>query len=111
MFDNLISVGVGAVIFIVVVAVGLVVTDKFAGSQCQGNYNYYNETSNVCQNGSTANAPTNTSTPSEVSTVVTLKGYLGTSSGGLGAWTPAVIALVIGVLFIGAIMSLRGKQY
>lgn len=83
MFDNLVGVAVALVIFIIVIGVGLIVSNEFGDAV-----------------GGTTN-----------DTIQTLKGYLGTSSGGLGSWTPAIIALVIGVLFISAIMALRGRKY
>lgn len=83
MFDNLVVVAIALVTFILVIGVGLIVSDKF---------------------GNAVGGDTNT-------TIQTLKGYLGTSSGGLGSWTTAIIALVIGVLFIGAIMQLRVRRY
>ena len=44
-------------------------------------------------------------------TVQTIIGYLGTSSGGLASWIPVVIVLVIGMLFLGAFLSKKGKSY
>ena len=44
------------------------------------------------------------------STIQTLAGYLGTSSGGLASWIPIIIVLVIGMLFLGAFLGKRGKQ-
>lgn len=111
MFDNLVVVAISLITFILIIGVGLVVTNNFASSQCSsGGYNYYNSSTNVCENG-TALPGVNTSSPDAVATLSTMKGYLGTSSGGLGSWTTAIIALVIGVLFIGAIMQLRGRKY
>ena len=86
MFDQLVIVAVSLVTFILVIGVGLIVSNEFGDSV-----------------GGTTN-----------DTIQTLKGYLGTGSGGLGTWVPAIIALVIGVLFIAAIMGLRnigGKTY
>lgn len=45
------------------------------------------------------------------STLVTLSGYLGTGSGGLGSWVPIIIVLVIGMLFLGAFLGKKGKSY
>lgn len=42
------------------------------------------------------------------STIVTVSGYLGTSSGGLASWIPAIIAIVIGLLIIA---GFSGKKY
>jgi len=43
-------------------------------------------------------------------TIVTLYGYLGTSSGGLASWTTTIIALAIGMLFLGAFFVGKGAR-
>jgi hypothetical protein len=43
-------------------------------------------------------------------TAAYLVGKLGSGTGGLATWAPAVIALAIGVLFIGAIGSIWAKK-
>lgn len=82
MFDNLTGVAYGLVVFAIIVGVGLVVLNNFGNAV-----------------GGTANT-----------TLQTLLGYLGTSSGGLVTWVPAIIALIIGVLFISMLMG-KGKKY
>jgi len=42
-------------------------------------------------------------------TLVTLYGYLGTGSGGLGSWIPLIIIAVIGMWFLGAFLSSKGR--
>ena len=42
-------------------------------------------------------------------TVNTIAGYLGTSSGGLASWIPVVIVLVIGMLFLGYFLNRKGR--
>ena len=74
MFDALTSLGYGIVIFAIVIGIGSVIL-----------YNFGNAT------GGTAN--TNTQY---------LLGQLG--SAGLAGWTPAIIALSVGLLFLGAFM-------
>lgn len=44
-------------------------------------------------------------------TINTIVGYLGTSSGGLASWIPVVIVLVIGMLFLGAFLMKKGSKY
>lgn len=83
MFDNLVPVAIALITFALIIGVGQIVLQNFGNAV-----------------GGTANT-----------TVNTLQGYLGTSSGGLVTWTTAIIALVIGVLFIAAIMGLRGRKY
>jgi hypothetical protein len=82
MIENLTGIAYGLVVFAILVGVGLVVLTNFGNSV-----------------GGTANT-----------TLQTIIGYLGTSSGGLVTWLPAVIALIIGVLFIGMLMG-KGKKY
>ena len=43
-------------------------------------------------------------------TIQTLSGYLGTSSGGLGSWVPIIIVLVIGMMFLGYFISRKGTK-
>lgn len=49
--------------------------------------------------------------PTANTTINTIAGYLGTSSGGLASWIPVVIVLVIGLLFLGAFISKKGASY
>jgi hypothetical protein len=79
MFDNLSGLAIGLVVFTIVITVGIVVITNLGNSV-----------------GGSANV-----------TASTLAGYLGTSSGGLGSWTLAIIALAVGMLFIGALMGKR----
>ncbi len=44
------------------------------------------------------------------STTGTLMNYLGSGSGGLVTWVPAIIALVIGMYFIGAFAGSKGRK-
>tara|TARA_Y100000310_G_C20110111_1_gene546708 strand:+ start:152 stop:391 length:240 start_codon:yes stop_codon:yes gene_type:complete len=78
--NALIALGLGIVVFALIVGVGTVVLQNFGNAT-----------------GGTANT-----------TVQTLIGYL---SDNLITWVPAVIALGIGLLFIGALMGKRGSKY
>jgi predicted anti-sigma-YlaC factor YlaD len=82
MFNQLTALGVGVVVFALVIGVGTIVLQQFGTAV-----------------GGTANT-----------TVTTIQGYLGTSSGGLASWTPAIIALAVGLLFIGSLMVLQGRK-
>jgi hypothetical protein len=42
-------------------------------------------------------------------TIQTVSGYLGTSSGGLATWIPIVIVMVVGMWFLGAFLVKKGK--
>ena len=51
-----------------------------------------------------------TTSPTANTTINTIAGYLGTSSGGLASWIPIIIVLVIGLLFLGAFLGKKGKM-
>jgi len=72
--DALQGIGIGIVALAIIIGVGSIVLDKFGNSV-----------------GGTANT-----------TVQYLLGQLGSS--GLAGWVPAIIALVVGLLFLGAFM-------
>ena len=81
MFNELTGLGYGLVVFAIIIGVGSVVL-----------FNFGNAT------GGTANT-----------TVQYLLGQLG--SGGLAGWTPAIIAISVGMLFLGAFMvNKSGKR-
>lgn len=77
MFNVLTGLAMGVVIFAITIGVGVVVLSKFGNSV-----------------GGTANT-----------TVQALITELGT--GGLAGWTAAIVALAVGLLFIGALMGKR----
>ena len=77
MMQIITGIAYGLVVFAILIGVGMVVLYNFGNSV-----------------GGTPNTTLNT-----------LSGYLGTSSGGLVTWVPAIIALVIGIAFIGMFMG------
>ena len=79
MFNVLTGLAMGIVIFAITIGVGTVVLQKFGNSV-----------------GGTANE-----------TVAALQTDLGTS--GLAGWTAAIIALAVGLLFIGALMGKKAN--
>jgi len=80
MFNNLSSLGYGLVTFAIIIGVGTIVLSKFGDSV-----------------GGTANVTVN---------------YLNTQLGqsGLAGWTPAIIALSVGMLFLGVFLSRGGGR-
>jgi hypothetical protein len=80
MFNDLTALGYGLVVFAIIIGVGSVVL-----------FNFGNAT------GGTANT-----------NVQYLLGQLGSS--GLAGWTPAIIAITVGLLFLGAFMVRGGKK-
>jgi len=80
-FGNLTELGYGLVTFAVIIGVGTVILYNFGNSV-----------------GGTANT-----------TVTYLNGQLGQS--GLAGWTPAIIAVSVGVLFLGVFFVRKGRSY
>ena len=80
MFDNLSNLGYGIITFAIIVGVGTIVLQKFGNSV-----------------GGTANT-----------TVDYLNTQLGST--GLAGWTPAIIALSVGMLFLGVFMTRGGRR-
>jgi len=110
MIQLLTGLAMGIVIFAVTIGVGLVTLVKFADTQavCASGFEY-NATVGVrtCQNATNI-SETATPTGTAYTTLGTLQG----STNGLGAlvtWVGAIIALLIGVAFIGLLMG--KKQY
>jgi len=99
MFNVLTALAMGIVIFAISVGVGTVVLSKFgqAIADCGGN-TAWNSTSETCTNA-TGDYGASTGTL----TTKSLQSDLGTS--GLAGWTGAIIALSVGLLFIGALMG------
>jgi predicted anti-sigma-YlaC factor YlaD len=83
MFNNLQALGLGMVTFAITIGIGVIVLDRFGNAT-----------------GGTANT-----------TVQYMITQLGTT--GLAGWTPAIIALAVGMLFLGALfVGLgRGRTY
>lgn len=96
----------GIVIFAVTLGVGLVVLTKFGEAQvtCASGFEF-NTTNALCQNATNV-SDTATGTGTAYTTINTLMG----STNGLGAlvtWVGAIIALSVGLVFIG---MLTGKK-
>jgi len=108
MFDALTSLGYGLVVFAVVIGIGTVVLVRFGGAtaECASGFTY-SSTSELCVNDTNAS---DTATPS--GSAYTNTAYLTTQLGstGLAGWTPAIIALAVGLLFLGAFMVKTGKR-
>ena len=104
MFNDLTGLGYGLVIFAVTIGVGSVILINFGGSvaECNDAGYSYDADLELCSNG------TDTATPTGYGYTNTnyLTGQLGSS--GLAGWAPAIIAVSVGVLFLGMFM-LRGK--
>jgi hypothetical protein len=120
MFNNLTALGMGIVIFAIVIGVGSVVLEKFgtANAGCPTGYTYQANSSGTtyttgycCLNTGVDCSSAGNYTTASAGTQATyyLGGQMGTS--GLAGWTPAIIALSVGLLFIGALMMKKGMKY
>jgi len=109
MFNDLTGLGYGLVVFAIIIGVGTLVLHNFGvANGCQGyGYTTYNATLDVCQSG-TNSSNTTALSGTVYSNVNYLAGQLGTS--GLAGWTPAIIAISVGLLFLGAFLVKGGKS-
>jgi len=80
MFNNLQSLGLGIIGFAIIIGVGVVILDQFGNAV-----------------GGSANT-----------TVQYLNTQLGSS--GLAGWTPAIIAISVGMLFLGVFLTRGGRK-
>ena len=105
MFQDLSSLGYGLVVFAIIIGVGTVVLFNFSGSvaNCGDGFSW-NSTAAACDNGTDTATPTGDA----YSNTNYLQGQLGSS--GLAGWTPAIIAIAVGLLFLGAFMIKGGKK-
>jgi len=112
MFEQLTALGYGIITFAILIGVGTIILANFGGSVgcASGNltgytgYAFaYNNTASNCYNTSLT---TSTSLPQGTSytTLNYLNTQMGSTGGGLASWTPAIIAISVGLLFLGAFL-------
>jgi high-affinity Fe2+/Pb2+ permease len=108
MFQNLTGLAWGLVAFAIIIGVGAIVLSRFgaATAECATGFEF-NETESYCQNATNISSH-NTNYGTTTSNMLFLNAQLG--EGGLAGWAPAVIALSIGLLFLGAFMMKGGKD-
>ena len=106
MFNELTGLGYGLVVFAIIIAIGTVVLVNFgnATATCATAYTF-NVTQQKCVNASNED-PTDTASVPYANTNY-LTGQLGST--GLAGWTPAIIAISVGIMFLGAFM-IGGKK-
>jgi hypothetical protein len=108
MFDSLQALGIGVIGFAIIIGVGSVVLGSFgtAVAGCPTSFTY-NTSSTLCTNSTGA-----TLNPSGATQNVNyLNTQMGSTGGGLASYTPVIIALSVGLLFLGAFMVRSGKKY
>jgi hypothetical protein len=110
MFTQLSDLGYGLIVFAIIIGVGSVVLFNFGGAVagCSSVTNNtawtWNRTSGDCWNGTDSATPTGAA--------YTNTNYLNTQLGqsGLAGWTPAIIAMSVGLLFLGAFLIRNSKK-
>ena len=117
MFDNLSSLGYGLITFAIIIGVGVVLLQEFAESvaDCPTGYAYNTNGSTIftdnacCLTGGVDCSSAGNSTTA--STGTTNLEYMDTQMGssGLAGWTPAIIALSVGMLFLGVFLTKKGR--
>ena len=105
MFNDLTNLGYGLVLFAIIIGVGSVILYNFGGAvgSCPtatcGATASWNSTDGTCWNATaTCGSPEGTAYDNSFY----LLGQLGES--GLAGWTPAIIAISVGILFLGAFL-------
>jgi len=116
MMNALIALGLGIVVFAMIVGVGLVVMANFASSvaECPTGYAWntngtsvFGEDTCCLTGGVDCTSAGNFTTASEgAQSLITNSGYV---QANLVTWIPAIIALGVGLLFIGALMGKKNK--
>lgn len=105
MFEKLAAMAYGLIVFGILIIIGSVVVVQMSNSVATCNAGFtLNTTPNpvVCYNSSNASQPTATPGGTGFTTGSYMATQFGSTSGGLASWTPALIALGIGLLFLGA---------
>lgn len=106
MFGNLTALALGIVIFAIMIGIGVVVITKFANAVATCGTGFaFNDSLRLCQNA-TNFSDTTAAVNTGYTTTNAFNTELGTTSG-LGSWTAAIVALAVGLLFIGALMGRR----
>jgi len=112
MFNALMGLGWGIVGFAMIIGVGMVVLNRFAGgiSACNSSSPTYNYTQEWCQNATSISGDAHTYVPDSngYTSVSTLTDQLGSS--GLAGWAPAIIAFSVGMLFLGGFLIGKGNK-
>ena len=115
--NALIALGLGIIVFALIVATGLVVMSNFgtATADCSTGYSYnengsgYTFTDNLCCIDTANNCTAGEGALSASKSTQGMQTMMGYMEDNLITWIPAIIALGIGLLFIGALMGRKNK--
>lgn len=108
MLNNFPAIGIAIIVTAVVIGVGYIVIQGLVDSNACPSGFEFNDSATLgggTECYETINTSHEVSYNSLGSNLMTTQGYLGTSSGGLGSWILPVIALAVGLFFIGALMG------
>ena len=106
MFDDLSNLGYGIITFAVIIGVGVIILQKFAtGVAGCATTHTYNSTDGYCYNSTGGDQ---LSASQGAQNTFYLEGQLGQT--GLAGWTPAIIALSVGMLFLGVFVARSGRK-
>ncbi len=105
--ESIQALGIGIVGFALIIGVGAVVLQKFGDSvaSCTSGFTY-NSSAENCYN-STNSSDTASAAGTAYTNTVYLEGQLGST--GLAGWVPAIIAISVGMLFLGYFL-MRGNK-
>ena len=119
MINQLTAIGYGIICFAVLIGIGMVVLGSLAStvSSCPSGYTYQTNGTATYTNGrcclntgdSCTNAGNSTLPSTASQNLYTINTtYIGTN---LVTWIPVIIVLIIGMLFLGAFLTKKGKSY
>ncbi len=111
MFDNLSNLGYGLITFAIIIGVGVVILQKFTASIGCSTLYTFNESATM-GGGAECYLTTNSSATVAYNTAGANTYYLQSQLGssGLAGWTPAIIALSVGMLFLGVFLTRGGRS-
>lgn len=109
MFDQLSGLAYGLIIFAIIIAVGTILLYNFSAIGACDEFGAAHSTFSVGTCVNSSGGDPKTPTRDSYVTVNYLQSKLGSTSGGLASWTGAIIAIAVGLLFLGAFM-LKGKK-
>lgn len=107
MFNEITALGYGLVVFAIIVGVGSIVLYNFGGATgCPSGFAFNASAENCYEITNTSN--TQSLSGAAYDNTNYLLGQLGQS--GLAGWTPAIIAISVGLLFLGAFLIGKGGK-
>ena len=119
-FEQLQSLGIGVIGFAIIIGVGVIVLQNLGGSlgtcpSVGGNLSVWNSSAGNCglTEGAVGSTTQNGTLIDPDGDAFTSLNYMETQLGttGLAGWTPAIIALTVGMMFLGYFLTRKGGGY